>query len=57
MDRSLQPIYINYNEDRTKQNKLNSYMDHGWDGHYTSQKRMSRFPGLVYAPSKGVTGD
>lgn len=50
IDRSIQPIYINYNQDETKQNKLNSYMDHNCDSFYNSQQRISRFPGLVYAP-------
>lgn len=27
--------------------KLNSYMDHSWDGFYTSQKRLSRFPAFI----------
>jgi len=30
-------------------NKLNSFMDHGWDGFYTSQKRLQRFPAMVQA--------
>jgi hypothetical protein len=30
-------------------NKLNSEMDHGWDGFYTSQKRLTRFPAIVDA--------
>lgn len=37
-DRELQPVYI-IDEDGN-QNKINSYMDHGWDGFYTSQKRL-----------------
>lgn len=28
-------------------NVLNSFMDHGWDGFYTSQKRLPRFPAIV----------
>lgn len=35
-------------------NKLNSFMDHVWDGFYTGQLRKSRFPGLVYAPKGAV---
>jgi hypothetical protein len=27
--------------------KLNSYMDSSWDGFYTSQKRLSRFPAFI----------
>lgn len=30
--------------------KLNSFMDHVWDGFYTGQLRESRFPAVVYAP-------
>ena len=32
-------------------NVLNSFMDHIWDGFYTGQKRMSRFPAIVKASS------
>lgn len=48
-DRSMQPIYIrrNYTEGKTMSNKLNSFMDHVWDGFYTGQVRLSRFPGLI----------
>ena len=28
-------------------NKLNAHMDHGWDGFYTSQKRLPRFAALL----------
>ena len=46
MDRSMQPIY--YTKEGTGiSNKINSYMDHCWDGFYTCQKRLSRFHGLV----------
>jgi hypothetical protein len=37
IDRSIQPIYINYNQEEDKQNKLNSYMDHNCDSFYNSQ--------------------
>jgi hypothetical protein len=37
-------------------NKLNSYMDHNCDSFYNSQQRISRFPGLVYAPPKAADG-
>jgi len=33
-DRSMQPIYIRQ-EEKKSSNKLNSYMDHVWDGFYT----------------------
>lgn len=35
-------------------NKVNSFMDHVWDGFYTGQTRLSRFPILVYAPKGAV---
>ena len=35
-------------------NKLNSFMDHVWDGFYTGQLRDSRFPAVVYAPKGSV---
>lgn len=41
-DRSMQPIYVKL-QGTTMNNKLNSMMDHMWDGFYTGQKRMSRF--------------
>jgi len=53
LDRSMQPIY-------TRQlgtgmnNKVNSFMDHVWDGFYSGQLRLSRFPIIVNAPDKSV---
>lgn len=47
MDRALHPVYIQ-NSDIGFNNRLNSYMDHCWDGFYTCQKRESRFPTLVW---------
>lgn len=46
MDRASQPIYVT---DWTTgfRNKLNAYMDKNWDGAYTSQKRLQRFPSLI----------
>jgi len=35
-------------------NKLNSFMDHRWDGFYAGQKRLSRFPAIVDAPRGSV---
>ena len=46
MDRNAQPIYI-IDEERGFNNRLNAYMDHGWDGAYTSQKREQRFPTMI----------
>ena len=28
---------------------MNFYMDHVWDGSYTSQKHLTRFPSLIYS--------
>lgn len=53
-DRSMQPIYIK-KEGTDMNNKLNSYMDHVWDGFYTGQIRLSRFPTLVEASAGSVT--
>lgn len=44
MDRSVQPVIITSTD---YENTLNSFMDHGWDGFYTSQKRLTRFPSQV----------
>lgn len=35
-------------------NKLNSFMDHIWDGFYSGQLRESRFPAIVYSPVGSV---
>ena len=52
-DRTMQPIY--YKKDGTKfNNKLNAYMDHHWDGFYTSHKRKQIFPGLIDATPGSV---
>lgn len=42
----MQPIYIGLNG-TAMANKLNSMMDHVWDGFYTGQKRLSRFPAVI----------
>jgi hypothetical protein len=55
MDRAMQPII--FTEEGTEQaNKLNAYMDHVWDGFYTGQVRLSRFPVIVQA-KRGKTYD
>lgn len=46
MDRTISPIYIT-NSDTGFNNTLNSMMDHVWDGFYTGQLRLSRFPSLI----------
>ena len=48
----MQPVYIQL-PGTPISNKLNSMMDHTWDGFYAGQKRLSRFPGLINA-NKGV---
>jgi len=48
IDRNLIPIYITQ-EGTEINNKLNSFMDHIWDGFYTGQQRVSRYPALVDA--------
>lgn len=49
----MQPIYLE-KQGTSMKNKLNSYMDHVWDGFYTGQTRLSRFPALVWAPKGSV---
>lgn len=50
LDRSMQPIYVAKQETEMS-NKLNSMMDHVWDGFYSGQIRMSRF-GAVFEGSR-----
>jgi len=45
-DRSVQPIYVT-NEATGAKNVLNSMMDHMWDGFYTGQVHLSRFPSII----------
>lgn len=47
-DRSIQPIYVT-NEATGAKNVLNSMMDHMWDGFYTGQVHLSRFPSMIEA--------
>ena len=46
MDRSVQPVYIR-EPNSGFDNKLNSYMDHCWDGFYTCQQRETKFPTII----------
>lgn len=48
MDRTFSPMIYRVNATGYT-NIMNSFMDHLWDGFYTSQKRMSRFPGIIDA--------
>lgn len=45
-DRELQPVNV-YGLGHDYLNIINSMMDHGWDGFYSSQKRLQRFPILI----------
>jgi len=47
-DRSVQPVIITGSETGYS-NTLNSVMDHEWDGFYTGQHRLSRFPAQIQA--------
>lgn len=47
-DRSVQPVIIT-SEETGYSNTLNSMMDHEWDGFYTGQHRLSRFPAQIEA--------
>ena len=42
----MQPIYVQQKGSNIK-NKLNSMMDHVWDGFYSGQIRLSRFPSII----------
>jgi|LauGreDrversion4_2_1035121.scaffolds.fasta_scaffold189906_2 hypothetical protein len=46
MTRILSPAVVQ-GVNITSRNVLNSYMDHHWDGFYTSLDRLSRFPALI----------
>lgn len=41
----MQPVYVKDSD--TFEMKLNSFMDHVWDGFYTGQIRLSRFVSLI----------
>ena len=45
-DRQLAPVYV-AKQGTQINNKLNSFMDHIWDGFYSGQQKMPRFPSLV----------
>lgn len=45
-DRTIQPVNIT-NAATGFSNDLNSFMDHSWNGFYSGQKRLSRFPSQV----------
>jgi len=45
-DRTISPIYVMLQGTGMK-NKLNSHMDHVWDGFYTGQVHMSRYQSII----------
>ena len=45
-DRTIQPVNIT-SEETGYTNDLNAFMDHRWDGFYTGQVRLSRFPAQI----------
>jgi hypothetical protein len=45
-DRLVSPVVVQAPETGYL-NRINAMMDHGWDGFYTSQKRLARFPSMV----------
>jgi len=53
LDRSIQPIYARL-QGTGMNNMINSFMDHVWDGFYTGQTRLSRFPIITYSPPGAV---
>jgi hypothetical protein len=55
MDRSMQPIYVK-KQGTAMKNNLNAMMDHMWDGFYTGQVRLQRFPS-VYQGDRGSIYD
>lgn len=52
MDRTVSPVYIR-KQGTDINNKLNTMMDHSWDGFYSSQKRQTRFPTIVDVATEG----
>ena len=53
MDRTVSPLVLTAPDDHYDySNVVNSFMDHVWDGFYTGQKRMTRFPVIVPDKSK-----
>lgn len=53
LDRSVQPVYARLQGSRFD-SKVNSFMDHVWDGFYTGQTRLTRFPIMLYLPEGAV---
>jgi hypothetical protein len=46
----ISPIYVE-NAALNSSNKINTFMDHIWDGFYTGQLRMSRWPSIIQTGS------
>lgn len=52
-DRNVAPILVAMPGTKIS-NKINSMMDHMWDGFYSGQIHLSRFPALVDAVPKSI---
>jgi len=52
-DRNIAPVYVSM-YGTTINNKINSMMDHMWDGFYAGQIHLSRFPAIVNAVPKSI---
>ena len=55
MDRSYVPLNLVNPSIPSFNNKLNSFMDHVWDGFYTGQTRLSRFISIVRTDTSDFT--
>ena len=55
MDRSYVPLNLVNPSVPNFNNKLNSFMDHVWDGFYTGQVRLSRFISIVRTDTNDFT--
>lgn len=53
-DRGVTPVYLSCDETGYT-NKLNSHMDHTWDGFYTGQKHKQQFQPLLYTNDVNYT--
>jgi len=52
-DRNVAPIFVQLKDSQIK-NKINSMMDHMWDGFYAGQIHLSRFSILLDAEPKSI---
>jgi len=52
-DRTMAPVNVQM-VGTEMNNKVNSFMDHVWDGFYAGQLRESRFPAIIWSPKGSV---